>query len=561
MNTVRTRISAYRPSILCAAMEALVCLGVVLISACADERGLVEPGSTDAALLAIVSDPAETGSAAQSIDAAGAPSAASGSEVGYVSLAPGSLDQGTEVDVRNLASGFSELIPIVDGGFDPVAIPAAAGDMLDFVVRERSFVFQQWSVPVPTRDSPRIVRTDPPRGKRDVPVALSILVVFSEPMDSTTLDPATVRLLRDGAVVPGRVELTDDWIAQFTPSAPLAPGATYELAVTGEVSDLDGESLESALTVTFTTVDIPSAPLGGGELAFSRWDGSSHQMYTMRRDGSGLVALGGGIDPSFSPDGTKLAFWRGEEADSGDVYVMNADGTSVTQVTTSGYQPTWSPDGRRLAYGCGGICLINIDGTGQMRLTPAAPVSADRQTCMRDSDPSWSPNGSTIAFTRWPAAQIPTSGCLALSAALSFPFDFWTEIQLIDIDGTNLRPLRDAAGFTVSYAGWPAWSPDGTRLAFYFANGAFANGAEERIDVADADGLMLFTVVRRSPPEWGNVLGSPDWSPDGTQLVFSTADGWGFADATGSEATHLVTSPFGFLPYSLTWSWSRAVTP
>ena len=228
MNTVSNRVSGYRPSVLRAAVEALLCVVVVLIAACADEPGLVGPGSADAAFHAIVSDPAEAGSAAQAIGAAGAPSAASGSEVGYVSLAPGSLDQGTEVEVRNRASGFRELIPIVDGGFDPVAIPAAAGDTLDFVVLERSFVFQEWSEPVPMSASPSIVRTDPPRGRRDVPVALSILVVFSEPMDTTTLDPATVQLFRDGDVVPGRVEVTDDWIAQFTPSAPLTPGATYE---------------------------------------------------------------------------------------------------------------------------------------------------------------------------------------------------------------------------------------------------------------------------------------------------------------------------------------------
>jgi hypothetical protein len=42
--------------------------------------------------------------------------------------------------------------------------------------------------------------------------------------------------------------------------------------------------------------------------------------------------------------------------------------------------------------------------------------------------------------------------------------------------------------------------------------------------------------------------------------VFATTEGWGFADSAGSGATQLVTTPFGFVPPSLTWSWSRVVT-
>jgi TolB protein len=216
----------------------------------------------------------------------------------------------------------------------------------------------------------------------------------------------------------------------------------------------------------------------------------------------------------------------------------------VTRVVSDGYQPTWSPDGRRLAYACGGICFVNVDGTGQTRLTPAAPKSQTSDACIRDSDPTWSPNGSTIAFTRWPDEAIPTSMCLSFGVALSFPFDFWA-------DGSNLRPLRDRAGKVVTYAGWPSWSPDGKRLAFYYTN-----GAEESIGVATADTSGFATIVHRNPPLWSNVLGSPDWSPDGSQVVFSTPEGWGFADASGAGLPLLVKSPVGVIPNSLSWSWS-----
>jgi TolB protein len=459
---------------------------------------------------------------------------------------------GQRVTLTNRRTGASASAAMIEGGFDPVALEAQTPDTIFVDIHLLGGGTQQMWIIVPRTRRPNVVRTDPPPRKRDVPLNAALRVVFSEPIDPISVTTTTVTLQRSGETIAGSVAVLADepWIAEFTPATPLTPETTYDLTVTSDVRDLDGETLESGLAITFTTVEATSVPPFNGRLAFSRWDGSAARIYTMNADGSGLVSLADGLDPSFSPDGTKLAFWRWD-SDSGTVFIVNADGSNLESVAR-GYQPTWSPDGRRLAYGCGGICLVNVDGTGVTRLTPAAPLSADQQVCIRDTDPAWSPNGTTIAFTRWPDSHIPTSECLPLGAATLFPFDFWTEIRLVEVDGSNLRSLRDNTGLAVTYAGWPAWSPDGRRLAFYFAN-----VEEERIDVADADGLILFTAVRRSPPVWGNVLGSPDWSPDGSQLVFSTAYGWGFADATGAGANLLVTAPFGFLPYSLTWSWSR----
>ena len=301
-----------------------------------------------------------------------------------------------------------------------------------------------------------------------------------------------------------------------------------------------------------TGPDLPAARPEAGGIAFSSWDGSAMMIYTMRPDGSGRAAITPGMDPSFSPDGKRIAFWRYEGRGYGSVYMVNADGTNITRVINDGHKPAWSPDGGKLVYGCGGICVVNVDGTGRTLLTPPALTSQSNDPCIRDTDPAWSPNGTTIAFMRWPDARIPTSMCLPLGAAINFPFDFWTEIWLVEADGSNLRPLRGADGFAPTYAGWPSWSPDGKRLAFYYTT-----GAEERIDVASIEAAGVVTVARRSPPQWQYVLGSPDWSPDGSSIVFGTPDGWGFADASGSGSADLVKSPGGVLPYSLTWSWSR----
>ena len=139
-----------------------------------------------------------------------------------------------------------------------------------------------------------------------------------------------------------------------------------------------------------------------------------------------------------------------------------------------------------------------------------------------------------------------------MGAAANFPFDFWTEVWLVDADGSNPRPLRDDAGSIPTYAGWPSWSPDGNRLAFYYVN-----GQEERIDVANVDRSAFVTAVRRSPVVWDAVLGSPAWSPDGNAIIFGTKGGWGFADASGSGRPSMFSPPNGIVPYSLSWSWGR----
>jgi dipeptidyl aminopeptidase/acylaminoacyl peptidase len=93
--------------------------------------------------------------------------------------------------------------------------------------------------------------------------------------------------------------------------------------------------------------------------------------------------------PSWSPDGAKLAF-----ASSGDIWVINADGTNehrVTVTATADIDPAWSPDGSKIVFGKGTtIAVINADGTNEVPLT----------TGTNDRQPAWSPDGTKIAFTR-----------------------------------------------------------------------------------------------------------------------------------------------------------------
>jgi hypothetical protein len=172
----------------------------------------------------------------------------------YVSLPPGSVPGGTTAVVRNLVTGASVAAPVSDGGFDPVAIAASVGDELRIDVRGGGGVLASLSIKVPARRPPRVVRVEPPKGKRDVPLNNRILIVFSEPIDAATASATTVKLSSGSVFVTGSVQLdASGLVAEFVPQSPLAPNAEYELAVTAGVRDRSGEALEIPVTSQFAT--------------------------------------------------------------------------------------------------------------------------------------------------------------------------------------------------------------------------------------------------------------------------------------------------------------------
>jgi Tol biopolymer transport system component len=78
---------------------------------------------------------------------------------------------------------------------------------------------------------------------------------------------------------------------------------------------------------------------------------------------------------SWSPDGTKLAFYRGPEGDR-DIYIINVDGTGLQRLTNGGDNlgPSWSPDGQWIAFtsfrdGNNEIYIVHPDGSNEIRMT------------------------------------------------------------------------------------------------------------------------------------------------------------------------------------------------
>ena len=194
--------------------------------------------------------------------------------------------------------------------------------------------------------------------------------------------------------------------------------------------------------------------------------------------------MGGGVGQiAFVSDRTGAA----------ELYLINVDGSGLTQLTfipEGVCQPRWSPDGERLVFisPCSGdynqyngssLFLLDIDG-GSIVPLPSAPGG--------DFDPSWSPDGSQIVFTSLRGGGVPS-------------------IYILNLSNNQVTRIGDATG---RYNANPAWSPNGTAIAYV--------GADYRLYAMAPDGTVLNQLVVGAGEYYSS---DPIWAPDGSWLVFS----------------------------------------
>jgi TolB protein len=120
-----------------------------------------------------------------------------------------------------------------------------------------------------------------------------------------------------------------------------------------------------SLTAVAATVAAVALPAGAtppginGKLVFERPTRDGADLYTVGADGSDVTRLtrlrGVEHDSSWSPDGSKVAFTRARNPETGpfEIWVVNADGSGLARVTRHRgftFGPAWSPDGHRIVY-------------------------------------------------------------------------------------------------------------------------------------------------------------------------------------------------------------------
>ena len=219
----------------------------------------------------------------------------------------------------------------------------------------------------------------------------------------------------------------------------------------------------------------------------------------------------------WTPEGAHLIFNHGET-----IYVVDAEGTQVRELVNAnpkgpfprGFYADVSPDGVRIVYTTceytrvwsGGpkhafeIAVINLDGSDQQRLTESYEM---------DGVPSWSPDGSRIAFnSHWLSTDHQSDFIYTMAADGSDAQQVVTLFTLRE----GLDETKDIFGL---FTAPPVWSPDGERLAFLVGESVKRIGTRWVLYTVRTDGTELTRIAAAVVP--------PVWSPDGEYLTFVRA--------------------------------------
>jgi dipeptidyl aminopeptidase/acylaminoacyl peptidase len=229
-----------------------------------------------------------------------------------------------------------------------------------------------------------------------------------------------------------------------------------------------------------------------------------------------LTAATGGTSAEGGGGATRnglIAFMRPGTVGDYDVWAVRPDGTRLRRLTRSplgrdDHNPVWSPDGTTVLFerrrdnesaAGGDEALYTVDAYGGH----FHQVTHCSGTCWSDSDPSWSDDGTQIAYSR--ATGPRTADAPALVA-----------IAIANADGAAARTVSTPpSGFEDHY---PTWSPDGGTIVFQrdWSGDPARASMLVAVNVETGAEQVVYTL-----PPWAPNAGIPKFAPNGKLILFS----------------------------------------
>ena len=272
-----------------------------------------------------------------------------------------------------------------------------------------------------------------------------------------------------------------------------------------------------------------------GLIAFENFNGEDYDLYVVRASGGGLRNITRTPDsdehePSWSPDSRRIAFAAAEAGDLNTaIFVMNSNGTDRRKLVGGGYwqrSPAWSPDGQWIAFS---QCTEFVDGDcSSARIVVVRPSGSGLRAVSRpsptewmvDGKPAWSPDGSSIAFTRTPSFAM-------------------NSVWVVSANGAGAHKVVDD-GSEAEHS--PSWSPDGELVVY-----ATDFSGPDAIYVARPDGTRRRRIVFQkalSPEDPGGLATNPAFAPSGAKIVLTFNEDLYTMDASGRKR-HRITRDGG----------------
>ncbi len=297
---------------------------------------------------------------------------------------------------------------------------------------------------------------------------------------------------------------------------------------------------------------FPSVAPDGQSFVYSRALGQQFDIFLQRIGESHARNLTEGSEvndwmAAFSPDGTRIAFRS--DRNGGGIFVMEANGGNLKQVTDEGHNPSWAPNGEEIVYATSPansphsrsfsrsqLCVINM-ATGKKR---KINIGADGDAVQ----PAWSPDGTRIAFwglrgthrdiwtvaagggqpvavtndeaTDWNPVWSPDGKYLYFASDRQGSMQFWR--VLINQTTGEVLGEREAVTGSASESWHPSLSRDGNRLVYvnYLVKESFYRVTfDPQKETALADTLIPVTGGERR-------VTAPQLSPDGEWLAYYT---------------------------------------